>query len=606
MTTKPSIWLSLASVVLATATASAQPADVPGMIKFLDNPPADMDRSVWKEKRRDVAKKLGQSKDKRAVPSLIKLADGETFDIVGEIAIEALGNLADGSAIPTLQKIATDPARDRSQRDLARKALGKLGSSATTTTTTSPPPPPPTTSSSPPSRVPTTMPPPTTTTPTTTTPSTTAARPPTAAQRDPGDSLVDPARPPANDVHAGSKSTPEDLPIPPEIEPDVLAAYERITLAGGTADLGYDTVRKRVAFDADIAGSYAKRVERPGFAYGYDASAHVVAGYINPDGREQERGAQLTLAVDGEARAYTGSLYGIGKAIVSTQLSYQSFIQADPANGDDVKQTSFLGDFAVAIGGGYGRLLDVGGAIRVRRLARALEANHALGRPIDASIARKLQLVWWSLRGERSAYKQLVATVAALRDAGILLGEPDAGLTYELLNVLRDTQLFQRPQGFDAQLVFSEGYLKRPDDPMIENGRVEQLIATVGYGNQLDDDTFEVAGHGFGRLRVLAPDGAPAPWAVGATASVRKFTYGDHGDPFGVFDLSGGLAVTTDDLMGSKVSQEISGQLGFTYVLNQASGLRLAATVTENTGELFVGAQLQLTYGFLDGTFAGL
>ncbi|HSD89313.1 MAG TPA: hypothetical protein VLB44_17410, partial [Kofleriaceae bacterium] len=80
--------------------AHAQPADVPTLIKLVETQPADMDRTQWKEKRRDAVKKLVQSKDKRAVPVLIKLADSETFDIIGEIAIEALGNLGDASAGP--------------------------------------------------------------------------------------------------------------------------------------------------------------------------------------------------------------------------------------------------------------------------------------------------------------------------------------------------------------------------------------------------------------------------------------------------------------------------------------------------------------------------
>ena len=35
-------------------------------------------------------------------------------------------------------------------------------------------------------------------------------------------------------------------------------------------------------------------------------------------------------------------------------------------------------------------------------------------------------------------------------------------ITYEILTVLRDTQLFLRPSGFDVQLVVGEGYLMRP------------------------------------------------------------------------------------------------------------------------------------------------
>jgi hypothetical protein len=564
----------VALAVIATAgIAHAQPTDVPALIKLIENQPADMDRSVWKEKRRDAAKKLVQSKDKRAVPVLIKLADGETFDIIGEVAIEGLGALGDRSAVPTLQKIVNDPARDKGQRELARKALAKLGATAQVEPT--PPTPP----------------------------------PPATPDKTPGDTLVEP--PPdkpsthLTDTDVHPKPAVETAAMP-DLPADVLAAYERVTIVGGTADLGYDTIRKRASFDADLAGSYQKRVERPQLAYGYDASAHVVAGYINPDGRAQSRGAEVDITADGEARFYSGSFYAVGKVIGSTQMSYEADLSDDPTNNPDVKDTSLLGDFQIAVGPGYGRLLDVGAAIRVRRLSRALADAHALGKPIDAATAKTLELTWWSLRAERSAYPQLVATVKALREAGILLGEPDAGLTYEILNVLRDTQLFARPQGFDAQILFSEGYLKRPDDPMIENGRVEQLLANVGYGQQLDDDTLEIAGSAYARLRVLAPDGAPAPWAVGATASMRKFTYGEHGDPFGMLDLTGGIGVSDDDLMGSKAQQQITGQLGFTFWLNQASGLRLAATATENAGELFIGATLQATYGFLDGTFAGL
>ena len=55
---------------------------------------------------------------------------------------------------------------------------------------------------------------------------------------------------------------------------------------------------------------------------------------------------------------------------------------------------------------------------------------------------------------------------------------------------------------------------------------------------------------------------------------------------------------------GSTKSLRVSGELGFTYVINQASGLRLAAQVAEDDGTLFIGGQLQATYGLLDGTFA--
>ncbi len=557
-------------VALLCSVAYAD-TDVAGLVKLIENQPSDMDRPAWKEKRRDAAKKLAQSKDKRAVPELIKLAESETFDIIGETAIEGLGNLGDPSAVPTLQKIVADPARDPHQKDLAKKALAKLGASATA----APPPPPPD------KTAPDLAPPPDTTT---TTPATTT----TTATRDTTSSLL------------GAEKAPTDVPPLPELSDDTLASYERVTFAGGTAAFGYDTLRKRLSFDADVAGSYARRVEREKMAWGTDADVHVVTGLINAPGSSQQRGAEVVAQGDGEARFYSGQLYGIGRAAVGLQMDYVSDVDQ---NGNAVKFTHTYGDLQVALGGGYGRLLDIGAQIRVRRLAHALDNNRALGKPIDAATSKKLQLTWWALRGERSGYRQLVATVAILREAGILLSEPDAGLTYEIVNVLRDTQLFVRPSGFDANLTFGEGYLDRPDNNTA-NGRVEQLLANAGYGAQLDDDKLEIAGSAYARLRLFAPDGAPSPWAAGATARMTRFTYGEHGDPFGALDVGADVMLSSDDLMNSDKELRVDGELGFTYWLNQASGVRLAAQVAEDRGALFIGAQLTATYGLLDGTFA--
>ncbi|HEX2686777.1 MAG TPA: HEAT repeat domain-containing protein, partial [Kofleriaceae bacterium] len=564
---------------------------------LIDTQPANMDKVTWKDKRRDAARKLAQSKDKRAVPVLIRLAETETFDIIGEIAIEGLGNLGDSAAHPALEKIAADPSRDKVQRDLARKALAKLGaapagsgSSSGATSGTSGTGATPGTSG-------------TTATGATGTTGTTAedgTKPPTGAGHDGG---VSGDRGLGSSVLDGGTSS-NPLPTLPEVTDDTLAAYERVTFAGGTANLGYDSTRKRVDFDADVAGTYQKRIEREKAVWGWDAGAHVVAGYINPEGRALSRGLQLDAHGDGEARYYQGPLYGIGRAAVASQLNYVSDIDPNNAN-NTLKDTRFTADLQVAVGGGYGRVLDVGAAIRVRRLVRALDAARAIGKPIDAATTRRLQLTWWALRGERSTYRALVATVAILREASVLVGEPDAGLSYEILNVLRDSQLYLRPSGLDANLLFSEGYLQRPSQPASnEGGRVEQVLASAAYGAQLDDDKLELSGGAYARLRLFAHDNQPAPWAVGANARVRRFTYGEHGDPLGAIDLSGDVQISNDDVMNSQIGQRITGQVGFTWWLNAVSGVRIAANVGEDRGALFLGAQLEATYGLLDGSFA--
>ncbi|MBA3460242.1 MAG: HEAT repeat domain-containing protein [Deltaproteobacteria bacterium] len=619
------ILATAALLAVAQLPAYAQPADVPALIKMIETQPADMDRSAWKEKRREAARKLVATKDKRAVPQLIKLVETETFDIIGEIAIEGLGNMGDQSAVPALQKAANDNTRDKATRDLAKKALAKLGSDAnvvvrvpagggTTTTTTG-------------NGTTTTGGGTTTTTTgggtTTTTGGGTATTTGGGAVTtgDTGGEVgtgleggsTEGGGTTGGGTLIGAPKAPEGVPEGPALSDDTIAAYDRLTIAAGTASLAYDTVRKRASFSADVAGRWQHRIEREKMAWGYDFGGHLVTGLINPEGRESTRGAQLGLEGAGEARFYTGKVYGIGKAAIGFQLNYISSLDDDNPM-EDLKDTRYTADIQVALGGGYGRIVDVGAAIRVRRLARTLDANRALGKQIDAATSKRLQLAWWALRGERGSYRSLVATVAILREAGILLGEPDAGLAYELLTVLQDSQLFMRPEGVDVQLVIAEGYLMRDEEDMIadpEVGRIEQVILTAGYGKQLADDKAEASGSAFARARLLAPDTQPSPWALGATARLKRFAYGDHGDPIGAFDVSATLILSNDSepaqTMPStdpKTALRIQGEAGFTWWLNRASGLRAAATIAEDAGEIFFGASLEATYGLLDGLYA--
>ena len=644
--------------VAAPAAVYAQPTDVPGLIKLIENQPSDMDRSTWKEKRRDAARKLGQSKDKRAVPVLINLAETETFDIIGDIAIEGLGNLKDQAAVPVLQKIVGDVSRDKSSRELARKALAKLGAPAT----------PPAGGGSAAGGG----------------GGSGSAGSGSASGGGAGGGSASAGGGASTGGHAGGggatggshaggggssgassggaaagggasggggeassggasggvasgletggtvsgdnllggTSNGGEVPRQPDLGDDVIAAFERLTFVAGTAGLSYDTARSRLDFDADAAGRYQRRIDTETRTLGIDVGASVVAGVTNPEGRGVTRGIVIDVHEAGEARFYSGKLYGVGKLAIDT--AFQQFSYRDQNNPDaDVVGSdarTFTADLQLALGGGYGRVIDVGSAIRVQRLGRTLDAARALGKPIDAATSKKLQLTWWALRGARSSYESLIATIAILREAGILLGEPSAAITYEILQVLQDTQLYLRPSGLDLQLVFGEGYLYRPDsndddicDLNIASkcGRVEQLIASAGYGTQLDEDKLEISGDAYARYRVFAGENEPSPWALGATARMRRFTYGAHGEQFGMFDVRGTVALSSDastadpcDGFGCDKSLRIEGELGFTYLINQASGLRLAAHVAEDAGEIFFGARLEATYGLLDGLFA--
>ena len=275
---------------------------------------------------------------------------------------------------------------------------------------------------------------------------------------------------------------------------------------------------------------------------------------------------------------------------------------------NDFLLTTTDADVQVAVGGGYGRELDIGAAIRVRRLSRTLDANRALGKPIDAATSRKLQLTWWALRAERSTYRALIATIAILRESGVLLGEPDAGLTYEILNVLRDSYLYTRPSGFDANLEFAEGYLRRPagdrrrwlrERPRRAAARERRLRRAARRRQARARRAPGSRGSACSRRWA-----SRRPTRSARSVTATRFTYGEHGDPFGTFDLTGTAQYSSDDEMMVDAGFSIAAQLGFTYIINQASGLRLAGQVAEDDGSFLFGATLTATYGLLDGTFA--
>ena len=556
-------WLLAAALLGAAAPAAAQGADVPALIDVIETQPSNMDRVTWKEKRREAARKLGASGDKRAVPVLIDLAKSEVFDIIGEIAVDGLGQLGDKSAIPVLQDIANDESRDETQREKARKALAKLG---------------------------------------------TEAKEPDPDEPDPGTGTgtgSGSGTGMGTGMGTGSASL-SGTPTGPTWNEDVLAASEQLTFALGTASLSWDTVRKELDFDADVAAWYRRSLDKERSAWAFGGDARVIVGTTNPDGPETARLVVAQVTADGELRAYGGSeLYGIAFGRTRLEATRLSTID-DAGNRNSDKWTAF--DAQIALGGGYGRALDVGTRLRVARIATVLERNRALGRPIDDTIARRLQSAWWALRGELGSHRMLTATVAILRDAGVLLGEPDAGMTYELLEVLEDPSLARRMSGLDVHLAFGEGFLQRWRSPMdedtgLDEGRLEELLLRGRFARQVGE-TSDLSATAYARYRLFPEDMAPAPWAIGAGARWRTFVYGDHFDPRGALDIGADVAAADDDLDSTDLGVRLGGEVGWTIIVSRASSIRVAGQAIFDSGEIFVGANLEASYGLLDGNFA--
>ncbi|MBK9031689.1 MAG: hypothetical protein IPL61_10240 [Myxococcales bacterium] len=399
----------------------------------------------------------------------------------------------------------------------------------------------------------------------------------------------------------GARTPPP--PTTDRFDDGVLAQSEALTFAVGAATLAYDTVRQRTAFDLDASGRYARWIDRDQTAWGAHAGARVIAGLRDPDGPATSRATIVDLDGGGEFRAYAGpGLYGLGRGVVAARIQYLAIERDDPMD-PATKDVRTVADLGVAIGGGYGRVIDVGPRLRARQLEHLLEASRALGRPIDDALAAKLQSAWWDTRRDRTGYRQLTATVAILREAGVLLGEPDAGTTFAILEVLRDPSFDHRVSGVDASLQIGEEYLLREDDPMVPDGRTELVLATVTVGRQLGL-AHDVLGHLDARYRILADDGVPAPWRVGADARWRRFVHADHGELVGAFDVGASLAASEDDLDDTDLGLAVGGTAGWTWTLNRASSIRAGADLRLDAGEVFFGASLAASYGFLDAGFA--
>lgn len=582
---------AVAAVGFAVVAPARAQEDVGALIAVIEKQPEGMDRATWKEKRREAARKLSAAGDKRAVPVLIRLAEGESFDIVGEIAIEGLGKLGDPSAVPALERIASDASRDRAQRELARKSLTRLGAK-------------------PGGAAPAPTPP----APTPTPPAPTPTPPPAPTPPPPDDRVAQPdvdvrATPDVGDSLLGTRD-PATVEDAPQWDDDVLGASESLVFAAGAASLGYDTLRERTTFNLDAESHYARRLERERQAWGVTADADVIAGLFDPtaddDGEARSRMVIVDVAGGAEYRAYSGSgAYGVGQAALAGRMHYLSLVPADPM--DAVRDVRITVDLGVALGGGYGRVLDHGPRMRVQQLASVLERRRALGRPIDDSLARKLQSTWWALRRDRTGYRQLTATVAILREAGVLLGEPDAGTTYELLEVMRDPSFAGRPDGLDVQVLVGESYLMRElryvDDAEPDEGRVEMALVRARLARQLSLASDAAAGLE-ARYRILAPEDEPSPWQASLSGRWRRFVHGDHGELLGSADVGAAVLASDDDRDDTDLGMRLAVEAGWTWSLNRASSVRVAGTGVMESQELFLGVSLTASYGFLDGTFA--
>jgi len=94
----------------------------------------------------------------------------------------------------------------------------------------------------------------------------------------------------------------------PTFGADVIARRIRLPFAAGSSTRsGRHGPANRPRFNRRRCGSYAKRSRRSN-GYGYDAGAHIVCGFVNPEGAAQTAASRDTSTVAASSRSTGGDL----------------------------------------------------------------------------------------------------------------------------------------------------------------------------------------------------------------------------------------------------------------------------------------------------------
>ncbi len=561
--------VAVAFLVFAGAARAEDPADVEGLISLVQTKPEGMDRAVWKEKRREAARELGRLGDTRAVPVLVEVVKTEKFDIIAEIAIEALGRLGDERAVPALREVYHDTSRDKYVREAAATAMRRIGvnpnaeggkkKSGTGTGT----------------------------------------KPRDLATGSTGSGVL-------------GDSARTDIPKGPAFGDDVIAASERLTFATGALALEYDTQTEITTLDGDVRATYERITEKNKIGYSWGVDAALAAGVLDEQGDDSISQALAFAALArAEARGYANDEDTWFGHVTAAAGVTATGIKTSNQVGQDIEELREGAELHFGFGLGYGRAIDVGEGLRLRRIEKVLADGRVLGRPITPDLAVRILRTWWALRGEQGAYKRLVATVAILRDAGVLLGEPDAGTTYKILAVLLDGQLDHRLSGIDVRIGLGESVRFRDgeavDAGIVEEGRFESTFLIARYGLQAKSGTQELVGTAFASKRLLAEDTDPSPWSADVEVAWRKYFYSDAFDPIGALEFTGAAGASDSDIDDDQdnggIGTRVLGSVGWVWIPNRASRFALAGNVRLESGEIFVGVTFEATYGLLDTGF---
>lgn len=517
----------------------AQAAQVDADIALLRKRPKGMDEETWREKRRDAARELGDLGDKRAVEPLLEIVQSERFDAILEISIQSLGKLGDSKAVPALKRIVEDPSIETYVRDSAREALRKLGAES-------------------------------------------EGAGGAGGGGTGGGGRV--AQGGATDVSSLLRATQqiEGLPplAPPSLPAGTIALAERVTFALGSVNLVHDSAGGGTVLGIDLGAAYHRQMELPRVGYSFDAAVHT--GYQDRNLRAGGVDVTSYLILLGAGIAADTRLYLIEGLPVFEFLTLAPSISYDFEKNRAAMETSAsltLVDFDIGGGIGYGRVLPVGARLRLRRIEAVLETAGVRARPINSDTAARILVAWYGLRGRLGYYAELVYTLRILREAGVLLQEPDPATVYKILAVLSDPQLDDRREGMDVRV---GGYYSIEDLSDVDTPNYAGVLGAGTYAHQLSDRA-DIEGHVRGFLRANEDR---KPYVLSADATFRLFFYSAEQDPQGALSL-GAFGDLSDSVNATTIgaSWDVGVRTSFTHFFSRASNVGLGLEMATQSAE---------------------
>lgn len=584
----------LASVLVAVAGLAATPsaAQAPtataaqqreALLELLQRRPRSVEVEAWRAQRRDAARELGRLREPRAVPTLLSIVAAERFDVILELAIEALGNIGDRRAVEPLRALLSDPSLDAYVREATASALGKLGAPVASGGTPTPDGALPTEGG------------PVATAPAGASGSETNARAPLGSgTSQPSDPRADPGaggRPP-------SFAQLQALP-PTSLAADALARSERLELVASSGELGWDGGADRVRAALRFGARYRRQLERPRLGYSLDAGTDLDFRVIDPPRADDTTWTlQHGLRLRPELRFYP-FLTDLPRLCgqISGGIDY-GFGLSSPIAALE-RRTSFGAVASVGLGPAYGRIYDIGPRLRLQRFERVLRRSGWIDGPLDPVLANRLLAIWYALRDAIGSYAQLGHALRALREAGVISGEIDPATSYRLIRVLDDPQLDQRRSGgllrlgygYARQLVLDAddhdlAFLYASAEGVWQRSSVRERFAALRFSwNQLERDSY----------------------ALSAEAGQRWFLYNRALDPLGVLGVTASAGVANQQntaFDGGGVAYQALVGGSYTRFFSRGSQVEAALRGGLDRRGGLVLLTLSATYGVAAGAYA--